>query len=104
MRRGIAAFLLAAAFALCPSPGSGQVNDPEVKTVRFDGIAEFQERALELAIVTRETDCPLWVCWWFFPEDVADLNRRELPRDLARIKIFSFPRGFREAQVETSVV
>jgi outer membrane protein assembly factor BamA len=104
MRRGIAAFLLAAAFALCPSPGSGQVNDPEVKSVRFDGIAAFQERALELAIVTRETDCPLWVCWWFFPEDVAYLNRRELPRDLARIKIFYFQRGFREAQVDTSVV
>lgn len=104
MRRGPGALLFAIALAALPSAATAQLNDPEVKKVRFDGAEAFEKRALELAIVTRETGCPLWVCWWFLPEDPAYLNRRELPRDLARIKIFYFQRGFREAQVDTAVV
>jgi outer membrane protein insertion porin family len=87
-------------------PGSlrGQGPDPpEVKEVRFRGNDAVDSDDLAAAIVTRETDCRLWVCWWKLPKERHYLNRRELPLDLARIRIFYLQRGYREAQVDTTV-
>jgi outer membrane protein assembly factor BamA len=88
----------------------GQVALTEVTEVRFEGNEAFSDRVLASAIITRETECRSSVlhplCWMGieFTLEPYYFNAFEFPRDAARIKLFYYQRGYREAVVDTSVV
>jgi outer membrane protein assembly factor BamA len=98
---------LAATVGLPPAEAKGQVA-PEVRRVEFTGNETFPSDSLSRAIRTRQTECRSWVfqLTLLCPFDVgfamerAELDARELPRDVARLEIWYQRRGFREAQVE----
>jgi outer membrane protein insertion porin family len=97
----------------CPGSLRGQTDRPEVVERSFEGNERFSDRVLGTAILTRETECrsvALWpfcalgFSWLSWSEDVHYLNPTVLPQDVARIQLFYLQRGFREAQVDTSLV
>jgi len=102
------AVLLLVLFAL-PTGLSAQALQPEVTRVRFEGNASFPDQALANSIVTRQTECrtPILQPFCVFGADWAQepfyLEQRSLARDLARIRLFYYERGFREATVDTAV-
>ncbi len=92
-----------------PTPAASQVQAvPELRRLEFGGNAAFPADSLRRAIVNRETECrPVLAlfCWlgMGFADDPRYLDRRELPRDMARLKIYYWQRGFREATIDTAV-
>jgi len=104
MRAGAAVFL---ALTLAATPVSAQIGRTEVKQVRFEGNDHFSADLLSRAIVTRETRCRtgwFWpVCQFGIALERSYLDRRELPRDSLRLKVWYQRRGFREAEVSYSV-
>lgn len=104
--------------ALCallagPSGGSvlsGQSSLEEVTRLRFRGNERFSDKALETAIITRETACRspvlLPFCWAGsgFARDPYYLHAREFERDNARLRLFYYQRGYRQAEVEASTL
>ena len=101
--------LLFVLLALPPVVGA-QANQPQVTVVRFLGNQSFSDQALASAIVTRETECRSTILQPFclFGADWAQepfyLQARSLARDLARIRLFYYERGYRQATVDTTVV
>ncbi len=100
--------------ALILAPGSSAAQSPlndstQVRTLRFEGNATFSSSALRSAIETDDTGCRSFVlypfCWlggdWAI--DRHFLDRSELARDIARLRLFYFRRGFREARADTLV-
>lgn len=96
-----------------PTPASPQATAPdstEVRSLRFEGNESFRASALQSAIESDRTHCRTVLlapfCW--FGGDWAierrTLDRRELGRDIARLRLFYFRRGYREADVDTVVV
>lgn len=113
-RVGAALFLcLAAAFAaLAPAPVSAQDEEeiPEVVDLRFQGVKSLQLDELRASIVTDESHCESFflrpVCWLnksklFYERSYLD--RDELIRDMLRLRVFYWKRGFRETQVDTVI-
>lgn len=94
---------------LQPGSALGQADRPEVVELRFQGNASFSERILSAAIVTRATRCRSAIlkpfCWSGaeFATDRFFLVPREFRRDAARIQVFYYQRGYREARVDTTV-
>lgn len=95
-------------------PGAGgraaaQEGQEPVTELRFEGNHHFPDRVLETAIVTRATTCrsPFLspFCWagFGFAVDPSYFNDREFRRDQARIRLFYYERGYREAVVDTVV-
>jgi outer membrane protein insertion porin family len=85
---------------------------PEVADVVFDGATKAIDLTeLQLSIYTEPTRCRSLVLTPFckftpyrgFVERHY-LNRQELKRDVLRIRVFYYREGYREAQVDTSVV
>lgn len=80
---------------------------PEVTSLRFEGNETFPDRMLRNAIITRESSCRSFVlapfCWGGaeFAEDRAFLTPRTFRDDYARVQLFYYVRGFRQAQVDT---
>ncbi len=100
-----AAFLVA--LVVGPAEAGAQNADadpPELVSVTFEGNAAIDADLLAAAVVNRETSCRLVVCWWRLPRDPYYLNRRELPLDVWRLRVFYIQRGFRDVQVDTAVV
>ena len=108
----LAAAALAVAAATSPSEGRAQIA-PEVESVQFRGNETFASDSLARAIRTTQTRCRSWVFWLPLPLPPclldlgfavrrAELNERELPRDVARLEIWYNRRGFRDAQVDVS--
>jgi len=97
-----------AAPSLSPERLTAQLPETEVARVRFVGNETFPEDSLERAIVTRATRCrsvyfqPF--CWLGldFAHERYTLRPRELPRDLARLRIWYARRGFREVALDTA--
>lgn len=83
---------------------------PEVTSLRFEGNETFPDRMLRNAIITRETSCRSFIlapfCWGGaeFALDRAFLTPRTFRDDFARVQLFYYIRGFREARVDTTLV
>ncbi|HUR92118.1 MAG TPA: BamA/TamA family outer membrane protein [Gemmatimonadaceae bacterium] len=97
---------------LAPAPVSGQDDDdkPEVVDLRFQGVRQLKVKELRESIVTDESHCKSLVfkpvCWftksrYFYERQYLD--RDELIRDVLRLRVFYWKRGFRETQVDTVV-
>ncbi len=87
----------------------GQTLRPELVSLQFEGNRSFSDRALANAIVTRPTDCRSLAlqpfCWAGagFALDPSFLTSRVLRDDYARVLLYYYQRGYREAQVDTVV-
>lgn len=87
--------------------------DLEVVGLTFEGNAMFEDGQLEAAILTERTRCrsflfrfPFPFCGltdWGFAHDRGYLDEGELPLDLLRLRLFYRQRGFRQADVDTTV-
>jgi outer membrane protein assembly factor BamA len=94
----------------CAGPALGQVpgSGLELESLDFEGNAAFPEDSLRLAIINRATSCPIVFlrpfCRVGLGENREVLLPRELPSDVARLRIYYYERGYREATVDTTVV
>jgi outer membrane protein insertion porin family len=104
-----------AALLLC-LPGSlyAQENEereaPQVNDIKWTGVESVSKDDLQESIETEETRCRgllltpfCMVSNWGLFKEKHYLDRTELRRDLLRIRIFYWKRGWREAQVDTTV-
>ena len=83
---------------------------PEVKDLKWAGVESVSKDDLEESIETEETRCRGLVlipfCWfsdWSLFKERHFLDRTELRRDMLRIRVFYWKRGWRDTQVDTSV-
>jgi outer membrane protein assembly factor BamA len=106
--------LVAAVLAVAPSSLYAQRDDqreaPEVRDLRLNGVHNVSRPDLLHSIATTETECKslllLPFCWVSRSPLFVDrkyLNRDEFRRDVLRILVFYWKRGYREAQVDTAV-
>lgn len=115
-RRGIgpaaiAAFLLVAAGStLGAQSDRNEHESPEVTELSLKGVHRVSKSQLEQSIATRASSCKSFLlepfCLFSKSELFVDkhfLDRTELKRDVLRIKVFYWKRGFRSATVDTSV-
>ena len=86
------------------------VETPEVRTLVWRGVDHVERKDLERSIETQSSTCktllfepfclisksPTWV-------DKHYLNRDEFKRDVLRIKVYYYERGYRAVTVDTSV-
>jgi len=102
---GLVALLILAA------PAAAQDDNPEVTRLNLHGVESVDKDELRASIATEESRCRSWllqpVCWisksrFFFERNYLD--PQELPRDVLRIRVFYWKRGFRATQVDTAVV
>ena len=114
-----AAMLLAVAVSLSSTPlaaqqgssRSDQREAPEVRDLTIRGVKRVNEAELRASIATEESSCNsllyrFTVCLVTKSPIVYTrryLDREELARDVLRIKVFYWRRGFRDAQVDTLV-
>ncbi len=101
----VAAVLL---LLVVPTTVEGQTaNRPEIVSLNFEGNASFPDRSLRNAIITRQTDCRSFIltpfCWVGsdFALDRSFLNPRSFRDDYARVQLFYYVRGYRQARVDT---
>ena len=103
--------LLAAAGAHAQrNAGDDEREAPEVNDVRFEGVRVVDEGELRGSVATQESTCRSLLyrpfCLFsdsrFFVEKHF-LDRSELRRDVLRIRVFYWRRGYREAEVDTAV-
>ena len=87
-----------------------EMEAPEVHDLRIRGVHAFDEGEVRNSIVTDESGCNslLYSAICLFTKSSAVytrqyLDREELARDLLRIRVFYFLRGYRDAQVDTLV-
>ncbi len=85
---------------------------PEVADVVFNGVSKAIDlRELKIAIYTEPTRCRSFALIPFCKftryrgfEERHYLNKQELKRDILRVRVFYYREGFRDAQVDTSIV
>ena len=98
----------------CTAGLGAQENDereaPEVKDLKWSGVKAVSKDDLEESIETEETRCRsllltpfCLVSSWNLFKDKHYLDRTELRRDVLRIRVFYWKRGWRDAQVDTAV-
>lgn len=86
-----------------------QLELEEVTSLRFEGNEAFSDRVLGASIVTRPTECrgPLlsFFCWSgsAFAIDQHFFGPREFERDVARLRLFYYRHGYREALIEPTL-
>ncbi|MCR4338718.1 MAG: BamA/TamA family outer membrane protein, partial [Gemmatimonadaceae bacterium] len=113
-KAGAALFLCLAAVSgpLAPAPASAQDEEekPEVVDLKFQGVESLKVDELRESIVTDESHCQSFalrpICWFnksklFYERRYLD--RDELIRDMLRLRVFYWKRGFRETQVDTVI-
>lgn len=113
MRTILPAATLAAALVF-PSPARPQAEPsdrPEVERLIFEGVHEADLDELRQSVATRASHCRglLFKPFCFVTRNHLIfqreyLDRRELARDLLRIRVFYWKRGFREATADSSVI
>ena len=107
----IAAFLLVAAGGtLRAQSDSEQRESPEVTELSLKGVHHVSESQLRQSIATAATSCKSFVLEPFclFSKSAIFvqkrfLDRAELRRDVLRIKVYYWKRGFRSAGVDTTI-
>ncbi len=83
---------------------------PVTRRVEIEGNERFSNDEIKRRIVTRASGCKSVFlapfCWFGLGtfQRTERLDPRELRTDVARIRVFYFRRGFRQAQVDTIVV
>ena len=113
--RVFAGLLVAAGLAFAPSSLSAQRNDqrekPEVRDLRLNGVQGVSPSDLARSIATSESECRsmLWMPFCLMSRSPTFwrrkyLDRDEFRRDVLRVLVFYWKRGYRDAQVDTSVV
>jgi len=115
MTRLVLASLLAVLFCL---PGGAQLcaqerderEAPEVKDLDWTGVESVSKDDLEESIETEKTRCRslllapfCLISNWSLFKERHYLDRTELRRDMLRIRVFYWKRGWRDAQVDTVV-
>lgn len=98
-------------FGLHSQPNRKQVNpDAEVIRLRFQGVEAVHQEDLAESVSTESSHCKSFVlkpfCWITKSKFVYSkkyLDHTELARDVLRIRVFYWKRGFRDAQVDTLV-
>lgn len=101
------ALILTGSAGVCPAVA--QTSRPEVIDIRFHGNQVYDDGRLASAIQNRETRCRQALlspfCWvgLEFAKDRRYLQPAELPLDVLRLQAFYWLRGYREAQVDTTV-
>ena len=87
-----------------------QMERPEVRSLVLRGVKSVNQDELLQSIATSESRCKGMVMYPFCAIthsrrfwNLEYLDRTELRRDLLRIRVFYWKRGFREAQVDTTV-
>lgn len=110
---GVPAFLVAFPALLGSQPTANNKappDNPEVVQLTLNGVRAIKRDHLLVSIATDRSHCNSFVlvpiCWiskakYFYRKKYLD--HAELKRDVVRIKVFYWKRGFREAQVDTVV-
>src|SRR5688572_16019656 len=112
--RAVAGLLVTAVLAVAPSSLFAQRDDqreaPEVRDLVLRGVHGVSRRDLERSIATTQSECKslLLVPFCMVSKsklfvDKKYLKRDELRRDVLRVLVFYWKRGYREAQVDTAV-
>src|SRR2546423_3177029 len=113
--RAVAGHLVAALLAFTPAVLSAQRGDqreaPEVRHLDLKGVHAVSSVDLGRSIATSSSQCKslllLPFCWVSKSPTFVDkkyLDRTEFRRDVLRIKVFYWKRGYRDATVDTAVV
>jgi outer membrane protein insertion porin family/translocation and assembly module TamA len=111
------AWALAAWLALAPISLGAQARSPveqehpEVKKLVLAGVTAVDRQELERSIATDQSECvnllvKMLFCWFTHAPafwDTYRLDRDEMKRDLLRIRVFYWKRGYRHAEVDTLV-
>jgi outer membrane protein insertion porin family/translocation and assembly module TamA len=111
--------LVATWLALAPVPLGAQAaprspvekEHPEVKDLKLVGVQSVDPKELERNIATDESECvnllvQTLFCWWTHAPAFWQrhfLDREELKRDVLRIRVFYWKRGYRHTEVDTLV-
>lgn len=115
MTRLVPASLIALFFSLLAGTElRAQENEereaPEVKDLKWAGVESVSKDDLEESVETEETRCRsllltpfCLISNWSLFKDRHYLDRTELRRDILRIRVFYWKRGWRDAQVDTVV-
>src|ERR1044071_1837548 len=87
-----------------------QREAPEVRKLRFEGVEHVDQNDLSKSISTRPSKCRSMIiqifCWISHSptfEDKYYLNSKELERDVIRVRVYYWKRGYRDTQVDTVV-
>lgn len=116
-RSGRAALVLVASAFASAAPLAAQATHrdvsptPEVRKLVLNGVSKAIDKdELRDNIYTTATRCEsallALICKfsrWRAIEDRKYLNRQELKRDVLRVRVFYYKRGFRETEVDTTV-
>ena len=108
---GLALTLGAQGLAAQSARDKDETEAPEVSDLAFKGVKSVDAAELRESISTDESGCKSIIlkvaaCWWTKSDRVYKhefLDREELARDILRIRVFYWKRGFREATVDTTV-
>lgn len=90
-------------------PVSAQAGRVEITALSFSGNEFLASDSLANAIVNRPSECRSFVLAPFclfrtgFARTERFLRERELARDIARLRLYYYDRGFREAAVDTAI-
>lgn len=86
------------------------IERPEVRKLELKGVKAVETDELKENIATQESGCRSllvsWICPFWKGDAVYNhefLDAQEFRKDVLRIKVFYWKRGFREATVDTSV-
>jgi outer membrane protein assembly factor BamA len=92
------------------SPDRSQTERPEVRALTLSGVRSVDRNELLQSIATTASRCKSILLQAFCPITHSDrvwekryLDRTELRRDVLRIRVFYWKRGFRDAQVDTVI-
>ena len=112
-RAGAAGLVVAAVLACAPqlhAQRNDQREAPEVRKLEFRGISGVNRRDLERSIATTASACKsmLWLPFCLVSRSPTlwhrnYLDQDEFRRDVLRVLVFYWRRGYREAQVDTAV-
>lgn len=95
---------------IAQSTDDGWTDPVEVKKLTFDGLEAITESEIRQNIAIVESDCTGLLltpfCWiskasLFYQKSVLD--RKELVRDMLRIRVLYFKHGYRQATVDTTI-
>src|SRR5215217_3113778 len=103
--------LLLSATPLAAQRKSDEMERPLIKKVNLRGVKSVDEDALRNSIATQASGCRSlivsFLCAmndWDAVYDHQYLDQQEFRKDVLRIKVFYWKRGFRETMVDTTIV
>lgn len=92
------------------TPPSNETESPEVRRVAFKGVQHVDGSLLATSLATQATACKnlLLEVFCLFSRsptfvDRSYLDRTEFERDVLRIRVFYWERGYRDTEVDTTV-